>query len=264
MTGSATEEKLAATWCSKPCSQIIAEEFLHVGDFDNAGAAEGVERVVGEGALAGVAGDAAGEVVGGKTREAHVAGLHGAVECAVGVLLAYRARDDELVVHLYAFAEEVLGQVGAVEADGLVGVVAVVVVPVEQGRGRLAGEGEGVHGEGAEDVDFAGRGDEVFAHHRHDGAGNDAEVLLDGGPALDGGDGELGGGHPAVDDGAELGHLHQRGFGCGADGDVFLDGGELGLRGVVVVLGMRSMRPMTSERSRVSTVMPERSRSFSE
>ncbi len=89
-------------------------------------------------------------------------------------------------------------------------------------------------------------------------------ILLDGGPALHGGDGEFGGCHPVVDDGAELGHLHQRGFGRVADGDVLLDGGELGLDGVVVVLACFSMRPMTSQRSRVSTVMPERSSSFSE
>ena len=112
-------------------------------------------------ALADVAGDLAGEVVGGEAREAHGAGLDRAVERAVRVFLADGARDDELVVHLHAFAEEVLGQVGAVEADGLVGVVAVVVVPVEQGGGRLAGEREGVHGERAEDVDLAGGGDEV-------------------------------------------------------------------------------------------------------
>ena len=83
----------------------------------------------------------------------------------MGVLLADGARDDELVVHLHAFVEEVLGQVGAVEADGLVGVVAVVVVPVEQRGGRLAGERERVHAERAEDVDLAGGGDEVLAHH---------------------------------------------------------------------------------------------------
>jgi len=35
----------------------VAEELLHVGDLDHAGAAEGVERVVGEGALADVAGE---------------------------------------------------------------------------------------------------------------------------------------------------------------------------------------------------------------
>ncbi len=108
--------------------------------------------------LAYVAGDPAGEVVGRETGKAHGAGFDGAVERAVRVFLADGARDDELVVHLYAFTEEVLGQVGAVEADGLVRVVAVVVVPVKERRGRFAGEGEGVHGEGSEDVDFASGG----------------------------------------------------------------------------------------------------------
>ena len=87
-----------------------------------------------------------------------------------------------------------------------------------------------------QDVDLAGRGDEVLAHHGHHGAGNDAEELLDRvqhctavrsarWPLIQ-----------CVDDRAELGHLEQRGFGRVADGDVLLDGGELGLRRVVVVL----------------------------
>src|SRR6202789_3017068 len=172
----------------------VAEELLHVGDLDDAGSSKGVERVVGEFAFADVAGDFAGEVVGGEAGEAHGPGLDGGV--AVGV------------------------------------------VPVEECAGGFAGEGEGVHAERAEDVDFAGGGDELLAHHRHHGAGNDAEVLLDGGPALDGGDGEFGGGHPAVDDCAELGHLHEGGFGGLAYGDVLFDGGEFGLDGVVVVLGL--------------------------
>jgi hypothetical protein len=116
---------------------------------------------------------------------------------------------------------------------------------------------------GAEDVDFAGGGDEALAHHGHDGAGDDAEELFDGGPTLDGGDGEFAGGHPVVDDGAELGHLHGGRLRGSADGDVLLDGGELGLAASSLSF-MREMRPMTSERSRVSTVMPERSSSFSE
>ena len=33
----------------------VAQQLLHVGDLDHAGAAEGVERIVGEGALADVA-----------------------------------------------------------------------------------------------------------------------------------------------------------------------------------------------------------------
>lgn len=54
----------------------VAEELLHVGDLDDARAAEGVERVVGECSLADVALDLAGEVVGGEAGEAHGAGLH--------------------------------------------------------------------------------------------------------------------------------------------------------------------------------------------
>src|ERR1035441_5608911 len=99
----------------------------------------------GERALADVTANGAAEVVGGEAGEAHGAGLDGAVQRAVGILLAHRTRDDELVVHLHTFLEEVFGQVGTVEADGLVGVVAVVVVPVENGGGRLAGQGERVH-----------------------------------------------------------------------------------------------------------------------
>ena len=54
----------------------VAEERLHVGDVDDAGAAEGGERVVGEGSLADVALDGAREVVGGEAGEGHGAGLH--------------------------------------------------------------------------------------------------------------------------------------------------------------------------------------------
>src|ERR1700691_5279003 len=71
----------------------VAKELLHVGDFDDAGSAEGVEGIVGESALADVAGDAAGEVVGGEAGKAHVAGFDGAVERSVRIFLAHGARD---------------------------------------------------------------------------------------------------------------------------------------------------------------------------
>src|ERR1700677_3674662 len=60
----------------------VEKELLHVGDFDDAGAAKGVEGIVGEGALADIAGDLAGEVVGGEASKAHVAGFDCAVERA--------------------------------------------------------------------------------------------------------------------------------------------------------------------------------------
>ena len=43
-----------------------------------------------------------------------------------------RSGNDFLEVHSDAL-EEVLGQIAAMEADGLIGIVAVVVVPIEQG-----------------------------------------------------------------------------------------------------------------------------------
>ena len=54
---------------------------------------------------------------------------------------------------------------------------------------------------------------QLVAHHAHDRARHHAEELLERRPALHGADGHVGLGHPAVDDGAELGHLEQRGVG---------------------------------------------------
>ncbi len=175
------------------------------------------------------------EVIGGEAREAHRASLHAAHAGAEGVLLAHRAGDDGLEVHDDVF-KEVLRQIGAVEADALVRIAAVVVVPVEQRAGRLAGQRERVHAHHAADVDFARGGEEVLAHHAHHRAGHHAEVLLHRRPALDRGDGAVGLLHPAFDHRAELGHLQERGLGDVVGGDVLLDGGELGLDGVVRVL----------------------------
>ena len=193
----------------------------------HAGAAERRQRIVGELALADVAIDGAFQIVGGEAREAHRAGLHQAFAGAVGVLAADGAGDDLLEIHLDAL-EEVLRQVAAVEADGLVGIVAVVVVPVEQGAGSFAGQLQGVHADHAADIDFAGARHQVLAHHAHDGAGHHAEELLERGPALYGADGDLRLLHPGIDHGAEFGHLHEGFDGDLVGGDVLADGFQLG------------------------------------
>src|SRR3954454_22314267 len=54
----------------------VPEEVLQARDLDYPGAAEGLERVVGEGALADVAADLAGGVVGGEAGESHRGGLY--------------------------------------------------------------------------------------------------------------------------------------------------------------------------------------------
>ncbi len=76
----------------------------------------------------------------------------------------------------------------------------------------------------------------LFAHHAHDGARHHAEELFHRSPALHRADGHVGLLHPAVDDCAELRHLHQRIIRNACGRDILLDGRELGLRGIVVVL----------------------------
>ena len=240
----------------------VAQQALQVGDADYAGAAEGVERIVGEFAFADVAADLAFAVVGGEAGEAHGPGFDQAHAGAVSVFAAHGAGDDLLEIHLDGF-EEMLGQIAAVEADGLIGIVAVVVVPIEQGAGSFGCELQRVHADDAGDIHFAGARHQVLAHHAHDGAGNDAEVFFERGPALDGADGAIGLRHPFIDDGAELGHLHQRFGGDGVGGDILAD-----LRRACLARRRRhracaAMRPRISERSMVSTEMPLASSSFS-
>ena len=177
----------------------VVQEFLHVRDFDDAGATEGVEWIVGESALADVAAHFSCGIVGGEASEAHFFGLDEADAGAECVFFADGAGDDFLEVHFHG-AEEVFGQIGAVEADCLVGIGSVIIVPVEEGRWRVGRELQGMHSEDAADVDLAGAGEEFVAHHAHDGAGDDAKIFFDGGPTLDGADGDFGCGHPVVDD----------------------------------------------------------------
>jgi hypothetical protein len=92
------------------------------------------ERVVGELAFAHIAANGAVAIVGREARETHRTRLHAAHARSVSVLAAHRAGDDLLEVHA-AFLEEVLGEIAAMEADGLVRVFAVIVVPIEQGAG---------------------------------------------------------------------------------------------------------------------------------
>src|ERR1700743_2146042 len=108
----------------------ISQQLLHLRNLNYAGSAKGLERIVGESTLADIAGDLSSKGVGRKEREAHRPGLYPAVERSMGVLLADRPGDNLLKVHLHAFVEEMLRQVGAVEADSLIGIVSIVVVPI--------------------------------------------------------------------------------------------------------------------------------------
>ena len=93
------------------------------------------------------------------------------------------------------------------EANGLVGVLAVIVVPIEQRARRLRRFRQRVHRDRPANVDLAGARHQIVAHHAHHGARHDAEILLHRRPALHGADLDLGLAHPVLDDEAELGHL---------------------------------------------------------
>src|SRR5439155_18765644 len=102
-----------------------SKEFLQARDPHHAGAAEGVQRVVGELAFAYVSVDGSVAVVGGKTREAHGARLHQAHTRPISVLAPHGPGDNLLEIHLH-FAEEMLGQIAAMETDRIVWVFAVL------------------------------------------------------------------------------------------------------------------------------------------
>src|SRR5579872_3876540 len=107
----------------------VVQQFLQMRNLYHPNAAECIQRVAGEFSLADIAANYSGDVVGREAGKAHRARLHAAHNGAERVVLANRSRDDFLEVHADVL-EEMLGQVAAMKADGLVWIVAVVVIPV--------------------------------------------------------------------------------------------------------------------------------------
>ena len=114
----------------------VVQKLLEIGNLHDSDASEGIQRVVRERAFFHGPADCACGIVRRETREAHGTWLDSSDDCSEGVFLAYCARDDFLEVHA-DILEEVLGKIAAVEADGLVGIVTVVVVPIQQGAGTF-------------------------------------------------------------------------------------------------------------------------------
>lgn len=81
----------------------VAQKLLQIRDFDDASAAESFERIVGEASAADVAADSSVGIVGGKPRKTHGAGLDASHAGAKRIVLAYRARNDLLKIHLHIF-----------------------------------------------------------------------------------------------------------------------------------------------------------------
>src|SRR5437588_4059747 len=110
-----------------------SQQLLHLWNLYDACATEGMQRIVCKRTLTDIAFDLSIQVGSRESRKAHGACLHGAVERSMGILLANRSGNDLLVIHLHAFVEDVFRQVRAVEADCVIWVITVVMVPMQQG-----------------------------------------------------------------------------------------------------------------------------------
>src|SRR5258708_16778621 len=122
----------------------VAKKFLQEGNAYEAGTAEGFEGVVGKRAFAHVTADFPLPVIGRKTRKAHGAGFHLADAGSKGIFRADRARDDFLKIHSNV-REETLRNIAAAKANCFVGIIGVVVVPIEQRTGSLGSQLQRVH-----------------------------------------------------------------------------------------------------------------------
>src|SRR5947208_12296893 len=192
----------------EPAFADVAEQLLQWTTMHDAGAAKGLERIVGKISFADVAANFSFTIVGRDADKTHRTGLDSAHAGAKSVFLADSTGDDLLKVHAHIL-EKVLGKIAAVKTDSFVGIVCVIVIPVEQRAGSLGSQAQRVHANYADNIDFAGAGHAFVAHHAHHGAGDDTKIFFQRSPALNGADDHVGVLHPAVNHRAELGHLEE-------------------------------------------------------
>src|SRR6266849_100292 len=222
----------------KPAFANKAKKFLQVGNVHDAGAAKSLERIIGEGSFADIAADFPFTIIRRDAGKAHRTGLDSSHARSKRVLLTHCSGDDLLEIHAYIL-EEMLRKIAAVKTDGLVGIIRVVVIPVEQRTGSFGSQLQRMHANYAGNIHFAGAGHALVAHHAHHRAGHDSEILLERSPALNGADDHFGVLHPAVDHRAQFGHFKNGGIRNTLRGNVPPDGLELLLRECVVVFHAR-------------------------
>src|SRR4051812_7630857 len=102
------------------------QQLLKARDFDDSIAAKSIEAIFSEAALAQVAADFSVQIVGRNAAVSKWAGANRANDRSVGVLLADRAGNDFLVIHLL-FGEKGFRQIRAMEHDAFIGISAEVV-----------------------------------------------------------------------------------------------------------------------------------------
>src|SRR5216684_3349561 len=207
----------------EPAFTNKAKKFLQVGNVHDTGAAKSLERIIGEGSFADIAADFSFTIIRRDAGKAHRTGFNSSHARSKRVLLTHCSGDDLLEIHAYIL-EEMLRKIAAVKTDGLVGIIGVVVIPVEQRTGSFGSQLQRVHAHNAGNIDFAGAGHALVAHHAHHRAGHDSGILC-----------------------VETYRRMDWSFFCANASSSF----------------MRAIRPRISERSMVSTEMPLASRIFS-
>src|ERR1700722_2491703 len=133
----------------------VVKKLLHSRNLDDPGAAKSFQRIIRERSPADVSTNSSRLVIRREACIAHRAGFNAAHAGTEGIVLANGTGDDLLIVHLDV-TEEVLRQITAVEADRLIRMAAVVIVPIEQSARRFGRQPQGMHAEHTADVHFAG------------------------------------------------------------------------------------------------------------
>src|SRR6202451_3885568 len=114
----------------------IVEKFLQMRNLHHAHSAKGIQSVAGKFTFPHITANPPRRVIGGEARVTHRSGLHAAYHGAECIFLAHGPGNDLLKIH-WEVLEKMLRQIAAMETHSLVGIVAVIVIPVEQGAGSL-------------------------------------------------------------------------------------------------------------------------------
>src|SRR5260370_3585511 len=139
----------------EPAFTDIAEKLLQVRNVYDAGATKRIQRMVGEGSFADIAADFSFTIIRRDAGKAHRTGLDSSHARSKRVLLTHCSGDDLLEIHAYIL-EEMLRKIAAVKTDGLVGIIGVVVIPVEQRTGRFGSQLQRMHAHNAGNIYFPG------------------------------------------------------------------------------------------------------------
>src|SRR5690242_4948404 len=128
----------------EPTFADVPEKLLQLRDMHNASTAEGFERIVGKISFADIAANSSFTIVGRDADKTHRTGLDSAHAGAKSVFLADGTGDDLLKIHA-DILEEMLGKIAAMETNGLVRIVRVIVIPVEQRARSFGRQPQRVH-----------------------------------------------------------------------------------------------------------------------